>query len=194
MAKGKKKRGCGCFTWILIIVIIALVIGALGGNDEEKVVDEEIVEESTEEETVEEVEEPEDVVEGEVEVVEEVEDEPKVIELDEELHFSEFTLTFERVKIEDNKAEVKFLFRNDSWKEGLHFSRAAGLSVSQGDARLEEVDNDGVLRRHDVGIETPIYIEYDLANTEDDLVVHVHVWMYEDVEEDAEFIVEIEPN
>ncbi len=221
MAKEKKKRGCGgCFMWIVGLFAI-LFIGGLLINDDEPVQDEdvaaddveEIVEdlnegivddEEVEEEEIEEVvevveEEPEPEIEEEHEVEEE-NDEPRVIELGESLSFSEFTITFQNVTIEDDEATIHFLFRNDSWSDGLHFSRAAGFDVYQNDTLLDETSdvyneylgrNASVFYRHDVGIETPISMTYALDNEEDNIRIHIVVWMHEGVDEDEEFIIEI---
>ena len=121
--------------------------------------DEEVVEEEKEEENVEE------------NVEEETEDNPIIV--DENIAFSDYSVTIKDVELEDNEAIVNMKFKNDSYTEDLSFIQSVLMSVYQGDNELEETSNEmmenagsnnGIYYKHSTGIYSNVDLSYELID------------------------------
>ena len=123
------------------------------------------------------VEEDEEVVEEEVEedveedVEEETEDNPIIV--DENIAFSDYSITIKDVELEDNEAIVNMKFKNDSYTEDLSFIQSVIMSVYQGDNELEETSNEmmenagsnnGIYYKHSTGIYSNVDLSYELID------------------------------
>lgn len=125
--------------------------------------------------------------------------EETVIGVNEEIHFSEFTLTVDDVEIIDGDAVINMMFRNDSFSDGLTFSQSLGMDVYQDDELLEETSgeykdnlgsNRGVFYDHDQGIESPIDLSYGLVDEEKPLRIVLVPMLYE-FEDNEEITIEL---
>ena len=114
-----------------------------------------VEEESTEEENVE----------------EETEDNPIIV--DENIAFSDYSITIKDVELEDNEAIVNMKFKNDSYTEDLSFIQSVIMSVYQGDNELEETSNEmmenagsnnGIYYKHSTGIYSNVDLSYELID------------------------------
>lgn len=112
----------------------------------------------------------------------------KIIGVNEEISFSEFTVTVRNVIIEDDEAKIDMMFKNDSAPDGLRFISALGMDVYQGDTLLDETSgeiedkmgsNSGVYYQHDRGIESPIDLSYGPINEDEPLRIVFTPLLYE---------------
>lgn len=122
------------------------------------------------EEEVEEVEEKEEPVE-ELTPEEEIENNPIIV--DENIAFSDYSITIKDVELEDNEAIVNMKFKNDSYTEDLSFIQSVIMSVYQGDNELEETSNEmmenagsnnGIYYKHSTGIYSNVDLSYELID------------------------------
>lgn len=111
-----------------------------------------------------------------------------IIGVNEEISFSEFTVTVRNVIIEDDEAKIDMMFKNDSAPDGLRFISALGMDVYQGDTLLDETSgeiedkmgsNSGVYYQHDRGIESPIDLSYGPINEDEPLRIVFTPLLYE---------------
>lgn len=126
-------------------------------SDKENFEDEK--EEKNEEENVEEI------------VEKETEDNPIIV--DENIAFSDYSITIKDVELEDNEAIVNMKFKNDSYTEDLSFIQSVIMSVYQGDNELEETSNEmmenagsnnGIYYKHSTGIYSNVDLSYELID------------------------------
>lgn len=119
------------------------------------------------------VEEDEEVVEEEVEEEVEKETEDNPIIVDENIAFSDYSITIKDVELEDNEAIVNMKFKNDSYTEDLSFIQSVIMSVYQGDNELEETSNEmmenagsnnGIYYKHSTGIQSNVDLSYELID------------------------------
>ena len=117
------------------------------------------------------VEEPAEEPEDEENVEEETEDNPIIV--DENIAFSDYSITIEDVELEDNEAIVNMKFKNDSYTEDLSFIQSVIMSVYQGDNELEETSNEmmenagsnnGIYYKHSTGIYSNVDLSYELID------------------------------
>lgn len=111
----------------------------------------------------------EENIEGNVE--EETEDNPIIV--DENIAFSDYSITIKDVELEDNEAIVNMKFKNDSYTEDLSFIQSVIMSVYQGDNELEETSNEmmenagsnnGIYYKHSTGIYSNVDLSYELID------------------------------
>lgn len=111
-----------------------------------------------------------------------------IIGVNEEISFSEFTVTVRNVIIEEDEAKIDMMFKNDSAPDGLRFISALGMDVYQGDTLLDETSgeiedkmgsNSGVYYQHDRGIESPIDLSYGPINEDEPLRIVFTPLLYE---------------
>ena len=140
------------------------------GVEEQKVSVEEPAEEPEEEVVEEETEDKEEPVE-ELTPEEETEDNPIIV--DENIAFSDYSITIKDVELEDNEAIVNMKFKNDSYTEDLSFIQSVIMSVYQGDNELEETSNEmmenagsnnGIYYKHSTGIQSNVDLSYELID------------------------------
>ena len=140
------------------------------GVEEQKVSVEEPAEEPEEEVVEEETEDKEEPVE-ELTPEEETEDNPIIV--DENIAFSDYSITIKDVELEDNEAIVNMKFKNDSYTEDLSFIQSVIMSVYQGDNELEETSNEmmenagsnnGIYYKHSTGIYSNVDLSYELID------------------------------
>lgn len=124
--------------------------------------------ENFEDEKEEEKNEEENVEEN---VEEETEDNPIIV--DENIAFSDYSITIKDVELEDNEAIVNMKFKNDSYTEDLSFIQSVIMSVYQGDNELEETSNEmmenagsnnGIYYKHSTGIYSNVDLSYELID------------------------------
>lgn len=124
--------------------------------------------ENFEDEKEEEKNEEENVEE---EVEKETEDNPIIV--DENIAFSDYSITIKDVELEDNEAIVNMKFKNDSYTEDLSFIQSVIMSVYQGDNELEETSNEmmenagsnnGIYYKHSTGIYSNVDLSYELID------------------------------
>lgn len=124
--------------------------------------------ENFEDEKEEEKNEEENVEEN---VEEETEDKPIIV--DENIAFSDYSITIKDVELEDNEAIVNMKFKNDSYTEDLSFIQSVIMSVYQGDNELEETSNEmmenagsnnGIYYKHSTGIYSNVDLSYELID------------------------------
>lgn len=124
--------------------------------------------ENFEDENEEEKNEEENVEEN---VEEETEDNPIIV--DENIAFSDYSITIKDVELEDNEAIVNMKFKNDSYTEDLSFIQSVIMSVYQGDNELEETSNEmmenagsnnGIYYKHSTGIYSNVDLSYELID------------------------------
>lgn len=111
-----------------------------------------------------------------------------IIGVNEEISFSEFTVTVRNVIIENDEAKIDMMFKNDSAPDGLRFISALGMDVYQGDTLLDETSGEiedkmgsdsGVYYQHDRGIESPIDLSYGPINEDEPLRIVFTPMLYE---------------
>ena len=104
-------------------------------------------------------------------VEEETEDNPIIV--DENIAFSDYSITIKDVELEDNEAIVNMKFKNDSYTEDLSFIQSVIMSVYQGDNELEETSNEmmenagsnnGIYYKHSTGIYSNVDLSYELID------------------------------
>lgn len=104
-------------------------------------------------------------------VEEEKEDNPIIV--DENIAFSDYSITIKDVELEDNEAIVNMKFKNDSYTEDLSFIQSVIMSVYQGDNELEETSNEmmenagsnnGIYYKHSTGIYSNVDLSYELID------------------------------
>lgn len=124
--------------------------------------------ENFEDEKEEEKNEEENVEEN---VEEETEDNPIIV--DENIAFSDYSITIKDVELEDNEAIVNMKFKNDSYTEDLSFIQSVIMAVYQGDNELEETSNEmmenagsnnGIYYKHSTGIYSNVDLSYELID------------------------------
>ena len=124
--------------------------------------------ENFEDEKEEEKNEEENIEEN---VEEETEDNPIIV--DENIAFSDYSITIKDVELEDNEAIVNMKFKNDSYTEDLSFIQSVIMSVYQGDNELEETSNEmmenagsnnGIYYKHSTGIYSNVDLSYELID------------------------------
>ena len=124
--------------------------------------------ENFEDEKEEEKNEEENVEEN---VEEETEDNPIIV--DENIAFSDYSITIKDVELEDNEAIVNMKFKNDSYTEDLSFIQSVIMTVYQGDNELEETSNEmmenagsnnGIYYKHSTGIYSNVDLSYELID------------------------------
>jgi|SRR5699024_6142892 len=124
--------------------------------------------ENFEDEKEEEKNEEENIEEN---VEEETEDNPIIV--DENIAFSDYSITIKDVELEDNEAIVNMKFKNDSYTEDLSFIQSVIMSVYQGDNVLEETSNEmmenagsnnGIYYKHSTGIYSNVDLSYELID------------------------------
>ena len=158
--------------WWFIVVVVILVFNALinvmSGDNKDQ-------EEVAEKETEKIEEDPKEAVE--VEKTEEIEEpeENGIIEIDEQLTFAEFTVYFEQVKIEDDKAIITFKWLNQAGDGKQYFFALSGIDVVQGEDILDETSgaydaenkntSDIYFPNAENG-ETKVTLEYELKDKE----------------------------
>lgn len=107
----------------------------------------------------------------EEEVEEETDDNPIIV--DENIAFSDYSITIKDVELEDNEAIVNMKFKNDSYTEDLSFIQSVIMSVYQGDNELEETSNEmmenagsnnGIYYKHSTGIYSNVDLSYELID------------------------------
>ena len=169
--------------WI-VTGVFAIFIMASAFSDPEEIDDsvvsgdkstEEQAESPVEEEPVEEEDSIEDEKEEEKNeeenVEEETEDNPIIV--DENIAFSDYSITIKDVELEDNEAIVNMKFKNDSYTEDLSFIQSVIMSVYQGDNELEETSNEmmenagsnnGIYYKHSTGISSNVDLSYELID------------------------------
>lgn len=128
--------------------------------------------ENFEDEKEEEKNEEENIEENvEENVEEETEDNPIIV--DENIAFSDYSITIKDVELEDNEAIVNMKFKNDSYTEDLSFIQSVIMSVYQGDNELEETSNEmmenagsnnGIYYKHSTGIYSNVDLSYELID------------------------------
>ena len=130
---------------------------------------EEMENETSDKENFEDEKEEEENVEENVE--EETEDNPIIV--DENIAFSDYSITIKDVELEDNEAIVNMKFKNDSYTEDLSFIQSVIMSVYQGDNELEETSNEmmenagsnnGIYYKHSTGIYSNVDLSYELID------------------------------
>ena len=140
----------------------------VGDAESEEVEGQEVSVEEPAEEPEKEVEEEENVEEN---VEEETEDKPIIV--DENIAFSDYSITIKDVELEDNEAIVNMKFKNDSYTEDLSFIQSVIMSVYQGDNELEETSNEmmenagsnnGIYYKHSTGIYSNVDLSYELID------------------------------
>ena len=156
------------------LATILFLSGCVRYSDGEPVGDAESEEVEGQEVSVEEpAEEPEKEEEENVEenVEEETEDKPIIV--DENIAFSDYSITIKDVELEDNEAIVNMKFKNDSYTEDLSFIQSVIMSVYQGDNELEETSNEmmenagsnnGIYYKHSTGIYSNVDLSYELID------------------------------
>ena len=151
----------------------------VGDAESEEVEGQEV---SVEEPAEEPAEEPEKEVEEEENVEENVEEETedKPIIVDENIAFSDYSITIKDVELEDNEAIVNMKFKNDSYTEDLSFIQSVIMSVYQGDNELEETSNEmmenagsnnGIYYKHSTGIYSNVDLSYELIDVTTPLTI-----------------------
>lgn len=139
------------------------------GDAESEEVEEQEVSAEEPEEGVEKEDEKEEEEEENVE--EETEDNPIIV--DENIAFSDYSITIKDVELEDNEAIVNMKFKNDSYTEDLSFIQSVIMSVYQGDNELEETSNEmmenagsnnGIYYKHSTGIYSNVDLSYELID------------------------------
>lgn len=124
--------------------------------------------ENFEDEKEEEKNEEENIEEN---VEEETEDNPIIV--DENIAFSDYSITIKDVELEDNEAIVNMKFKNDSYTEDLSFIQSVIMAVYQGDNELEETSNEmmenagsnnGIYYKHSTGIYSNVDLSYELID------------------------------
>ena len=102
---------------------------------------------------------------------EEIENNPIIV--DENIAFSDYSITIKDVELEDNEAIVNMKFKNDSYTEDLSFIQSVIMSVYQGDNELEETSNEmmenagsnnGIYYKHSTGIYSNVDLSYELID------------------------------
>ncbi|MCO8296688.1 hypothetical protein [Tetragenococcus halophilus] len=125
----------------------------------------------------------------------------KDIEVDEKVSFTESTITLKDVQIEDNKATVNMLFRNDSYPEDTSLVKNVAIDAHQGDNLLEETSNafsdpsdySGVFRDTPQGAESVITLEFEpIENDEDIKFVFMPVGSSSEYSEKKEITIELQ--
>ena len=147
----------------------------VGDAESEEVEGQEVSVEEPAEEPEKEVEEEENVEEN---VEEETEDKPIIV--DENIAFSDYSITIKDVELEDNEAIVNMKFKNDSYTEDLSFIQSVIMSVYQGDNELEETSNEmmenagsnnGIYYKHSTGIYSNVDLSYELIDVTTPLTI-----------------------
>ena len=147
----------------------------VGDAESEEVEGQEVSVEEPAEEPEKEVEEEENVEEN---VEEETEDNPIIV--DENIAFSDYSITIKDVELEDNEAIVNMKFKNDSYTEDLSFIQSVIMSVYQGDNELEETSNEmmenagsnnGIYYKHSTGIYSNVDLSYELIDVTTPLTI-----------------------
>ena len=114
------------WVWLIGVFGVLIIYGAITGVNQGK---EEMANAPDEQEAEEVAAQPK----------EEPEETTNIINLDNELTFGEFTINFEELEIEDDKAILTFRWLNQAGDGKKYFFALAGLDVTQGDNNLDEV-------------------------------------------------------
>lgn len=127
---------------------------------------------------------------------------PREINLNEELHFTNFTIEMEEAIVyeEDDQTylDFKLTWTNDSFDGERTLLAATAIEAHQGDQALQETSgvisnpNSNYYYRADVGIWTPVEFTYEL--TDDSTPVRIVFVTMEPNEENQEYIINLEEN
>lgn len=203
----KKKK------WLIGIGVV-LVIGFIGGmGDDEEEIDEDVAEAERQEEidrqqkehdekeaAKKEEKKDQEEKEAKEQAAKEEEESSNVIDVNETLSFSEYTVTLKDVEIEDGNATLNMQFQNDSWPEGLSFMQSVGLDVYQGDELLDETSdeyttglgsNNGIFYKHDTGIHSNLDLSYGPIEENEPIRI-VFVPLLSEYDESEEITIELE--
>lgn len=167
---------------VLFILLLGLLVGCTQYKDGKPVEDDEKKQESVEEdsETAQADVDEEEVVEDDSEPVKEGKD--PVIELDIEMVFGEFTMSFEQLEIEDDKAILTYRWLNQAGDGEKFFFELAGIDVKQDENLLDEVsgaydaDNKNTSDMYFPNAEngeTKVTLEYEIADSETPIEITV---------------------
>jgi|SRR5690625_4756066 len=161
------------WVWVIAFFAVLTVYGAITGVNQAK---DQIAEEETNKEDIEvDEEKQEEEVEKEVPEPEEETEDSGIIEVDEQLTFAEFTVDFEQVEIEDDKAVITFKWLNQAGDGKQFFFALSGIDVAQSDDILDETSgaydaenkntSDIYFPNAENG-ETKVTLEYELKDKE----------------------------
>lgn len=179
---------------VLFILLFGLLLAGCNATAKEEKYDRSQEEKPDTEEKSELTEE----VDSDSEEKAEKEDTEPVFELDDELTFGEFTINFEQLEIEDDKAILTYRWLNQAGDGDKFFFALAGIDVEQEGSLLEEVSgaydannkntSDMYFPNAENG-ETKVTLEYELVDT--NTPIKITIVPYNEFDESQSITVDI---